>query len=59
MSFESHLAELEKKHGELDRKIEEAKAHPSVDDQTIYELKRRKLEIKDRIHELSESATKH
>lgn len=59
MSFDAHLAELEKKHGELDRRIEEAMTHPSVDDLEIAELKRRKLEIKDKIYQLNGSATRH
>jgi hypothetical protein len=55
MSFEAHLAELQKKHGELDRQIDEMLAHPSTDDLEISELKRRKLLLKDEIQRLSEN----
>lgn len=52
MSLASHLAELERKHGEIEREIDEAMAHPSVDDLEIVTLKRRKLAIKDEIQKL-------
>lgn len=55
MSFEAHLAELQKKHGELDRQIDEMLSHPSTDDLEISELKRRKLLLKDEIQRLSEN----
>jgi hypothetical protein len=47
MSLQSHLAELEKRHRALEAEITEALAHPSTDDLTIRELKRRKLHVKD------------
>lgn len=59
MSFEAHLAELQKKHSELEREIDEAMLHPSVDDLTVSELKRRKLMIKDKIQQLSEAPATH
>ncbi len=43
MSIEAHLAELERRHQALEAEIAEARAHPSVDDLEIVELKRRKL----------------
>ena len=52
MSLESHLAELHRKHGELERRIDEMALHPSVDDLELVELKRRKLKIKDEIKKL-------
>ena len=52
MSLESHLAELQRKHGDIERQIDEAMAHPSVDDLEIAKLKRRKLAIKDQIEKL-------
>lgn len=52
MSLTSHLAELQRKHGDLDRQLDEAMAHPSVDDLEIARLKRRKLAIKDEIERL-------
>lgn len=59
MSFEAHLAELQKKHSEIDRKIDDALNHPSIDDLEISELKRRKLLIKDEIKRLSEAPVNH
>ncbi len=60
MAIESHLAELVKKHCDIDRMIEEAMNHPSIDDLEIAELKRRKLLIKDQIARLeSASPTRH
>ncbi len=49
MTMESHLAELEKRHQALEREIEDALNHPSSDDLTLAELKRRKLHLKDEI----------
>lgn len=63
MSLQAHLAELEKRHESLKREIEDALAHPSVDDLEIAELKRRKLQLKDEIArvkmDLSEPQTVH
>jgi hypothetical protein len=53
MSMQSHLAELERKHQALEEQLSDAMAHPSVDDITIAELKRRKLVVKDEIARLS------
>jgi hypothetical protein len=52
MSREAHLAELERRHQTLKVEIVEARAHPSVDDLRIVELKRRKLLVKDEIARL-------
>lgn len=49
MTIESHLAELEKRHQALEREIEDALSHPSSDDLSVAELKRRKLQLKDEI----------
>jgi len=54
MSLESHLAELQKRHSELDRQIDDAMASPSVDDSQIVKLKRRKLALKDEIVKLKQ-----
>ena len=61
MSIQAHLAELEKKHQALESEIADAIAHPSVDDATIAELKRRKLHVKDEIARLKhgESVSVH
>ena len=52
MSLANHLEELERKHGDIDRQIDEALTHPSVDDLEIVTLKRRKLAIKDEMEKL-------
>lgn len=59
MSLASHLAELRRKHGELERELDEALAHPSIDDLEIVTLKRRKLAIKDEIEKLRVLPTRH
>ena len=59
MALESHLAELHKKHGELERRLDEMKHHPSADDLEIADLKRKKLALKDEIAKLSEQNTHH
>ena len=48
MTMQAHLAELERKHQTLEAEIAEAMNHPSSDDLKIVELKRRKLQVKDR-----------
>jgi len=57
MSLQSHLAELEKKHQALEQELNEALAHPAIDDLKIVELKRRKLQVKDEIARLRQDAS--
>lgn len=57
MSLASHLAELQRKHGEIERQITEAMARPSSDGLEIAKLKRRKLAIKDQIEKLQVPTT--
>ena len=52
MSLASHLEELQRKHGDIEREIDEAMLHPSVDDLEIVKLKRRKLALKDEMEKL-------
>lgn len=52
MSVQSHIAELERRHAALERQIEEATRHPSLDAIALKELKRRKLHLKDEITRL-------
>ena len=52
MSLANHLEELQRKHGDIERQLDEAMTHPSVDDLEIVDLKRRKLAIKDEIEKL-------
>jgi hypothetical protein len=58
MSLASHLAELERKHGDLEKELDEAMNQPSFDDLEITRLKRRKLALKDEITKLS-GPTRH
>lgn len=58
MTIQAHLASLEKKHGALEEELHLALTSPSVDDQEIADLKRRKLRIKDEMERLKAS-TKH
>jgi hypothetical protein len=59
MSLTSHLEELQRKHGDIDRQIEQATASPSTDDLEILSLKRRKLALKDEIAKLKVAHTTH
>ena len=59
MSLASHLEELHRKHGAIEREIDEAMLHPSVDNLEIANLKRRKLAIKDEIEKLKAQPTTH
>jgi hypothetical protein len=52
MSRAAHLAELERRHRALESEIIEARAHPSIDNLQIAEMKRRKLLVKDEIERL-------
>ena len=52
MTIEAHIASLEKKHGALEEELHSALASPSVDDQEIAEIKRRKLRLKDELTRL-------
>jgi hypothetical protein len=52
MALASHLEELQRRHGDIDREIDEALTHPSTDDLEIATLKRRKLALKDEIEKL-------
>ncbi len=58
MSLDSHIAQLEQRHRELEAQLDEVLAHPSADDGEIAEIKRQKLLIKDKIQHLK-SATVH
>ena len=59
MTLAHHLEELQRKHGDIEREIDEAMLHPSVDDLEIVNLKRRKLAIKDEIEKLKANPTQH
>jgi hypothetical protein len=59
MSIDAHLAELERRHRALEAELNEARAHPSIDDLEIVELKRRKLLVKDEIARLRTDTVVH
>jgi hypothetical protein len=59
MSLANHLEELQRKHGDIERELDEAMLHPSVDDLEIVTLKRRKLALKDEIEKLRTQPTQH
>jgi hypothetical protein len=59
MSLASHLEELQRRHGEIERELDEAMGHPSADDLEIAAMKRRKLAIKDEIEKLRTQPTRH
>jgi hypothetical protein len=59
MSLANHLEELQRKHGDIEREIDEALLHPSVDDLEIVKLKRRKLALRDEIEKLKAQPTTH
>lgn len=52
MSIDAHLATLEKKHGELEAELRTVQSQPSVQDEMIVDIKRRKLRLKDEINRL-------
>ncbi|PYE24582.1 hypothetical protein C8J38_105203 [Rhizobium sp. PP-WC-2G-219] len=49
MNIEAHLATLEKKHTVLEEELHSALTRPSVEDEYIATIKRRKLRLKDEI----------
>ena len=55
MPLQNHLTELERKHRMLERELQSAVHHPSMDDTRLAELKRRKLQLKDEISRLKNS----
>ncbi len=52
MSMTGHIAELERKHQALDKRIADEQAHPNKDNVKIATLKRQKLVLKDEISRL-------
>jgi len=59
MSMQSHLAELERRHAEMERKIEDALLHPSTDSLELADMKRQKLKLKDEIARIRQDVTFH
>jgi hypothetical protein len=54
MATSTHLAELVQLHRKLNDELAEALQHPSVDDSTLADLKRRKLQLKDEMARLTQ-----
>ncbi|MEM7214476.1 MAG: DUF465 domain-containing protein [Pseudomonadota bacterium] len=54
MTIQSHINSLVSRHKQLDDQIKELMAGVNMDSGTIGDLKRKKLQIKDKIRELSE-----
>ncbi|MCP4317099.1 MAG: DUF465 domain-containing protein [Hyphomicrobiales bacterium] len=52
MTIQARLETLEKKHGALEEELHLALNHPSSNDTTISDIKRRKLRLKDEIERL-------
>lgn len=52
MNIEAHLATLRQRHGELEEELQNAMNHPSTESSVIWELKRKKLRLKDEIEKL-------
>ncbi|WP_163848979.1 YdcH family protein [Pseudooceanicola aestuarii] len=55
MSLSSHLEELKKKHQSLSTAVESAQRSPSTSDAEIREMKKQKLQIKEKIVRLDTS----
>ena len=55
MTTEGHIAALERRHQELEQKIEEEMQHLSHDDMLVQSLKRKKLEVKDELERARQS----
>ncbi|MHA6690768.1 YdcH family protein [Devosia sp. A449] len=53
MTTEGHIAALERRHQELDRKIQTEMQNSRVDDLTVAALKRKKLEVKDQLYKFA------
>jgi len=59
MAIEYHIQQLEEKHKELDNQLGQMLTHPSTNDDDIADMKRQKLQIKDRISELKGGVSQH
>ncbi len=59
MSLQGHVVELERRHEALEKEIEQERLRPSGNDMKLFELKKKKLQIKDEISKLRDSETLH
>ncbi|MBN9441619.1 MAG: YdcH family protein [Bosea sp. (in: a-proteobacteria)] len=55
MSLQTRLAELERKHRQLEDALAQAMASPSSSDLSLAELKRKKLQLKDEIERVRQT----
>jgi len=53
MPIESHIDSLKSRHRELDEKLDQMRSSSSTPENDITQLKRQKLQLKDRIQQLS------
>lgn len=56
MSIEQRVESLERRHADIDARVEEEQRRPLIDNLRLLELKRQKLAIKDEIMSLAVSA---
>lgn len=59
MSIEAHIKQLELKHQNLDEELSEMQSSPSASNVKIAELKRQKLQLKDKIRKITDSDAVH
>ncbi len=59
MSLQGHVVELERRHEALEKEIEQERLRPHRDDIRLFELKKKKLQIKDELCKLRETETLH
>jgi len=59
MPVGSHIHQLELRHRELEDKLAKVLASPSADDVEIADIKRQKLQLKDKIHQLRDNSPVH
>lgn len=55
MSLTSHLQELRRKHEHLSERVEQEQRSPGASTQTIAEMKKQKLRLKEQITRLSDA----
>ncbi|ARN80275.1 YdcH family protein [Methylocystis bryophila] len=59
MSLQGHVVELQRRHEALEKEIEQERLHPTRDDMKVFELKKKKLQIKDELSKIREAETLH
>ena len=55
MTVQTHLAALEEKHSELEKKLHHVMSSPSSHDEEIAAIKRQKLSLKDEMERLQQA----